>query len=125
MRRACAVLVLVALLAAATPAIASRPATAGEKRKITAALKIALKGEGSPAVHTAHVFGIRISTEDGHWALANLRARNADDAYAALVRRKGQWLVRSLGTAQVQCGIGVPVAVMNELFADYGAANCD
>src|SRR3954452_8398398 len=124
MKRISGVLAALALLAVAWPALASRAPSAGEKKAITTAIETGLGQENSPAAKTAHVFGIRISTKNGSWALAQVRAKNADDAYVALKKTGGKWSVKNLGTAQVQCGIGMPKSVMKELFADFGGANC-
>jgi hypothetical protein len=67
------------------------------------------------------VSGVRISTQDCAWAIASVHAKNADDASVALQRRHGAWKVRNVGTAQVQCAIGMPKAVQQELF---GSTNC-
>ena len=124
MRRLSGVLVLLAVLAAATPALASRAPSAGEKQAITQAIKNSLKDSGSPAAGKAHVHGIRVSTKDARWGFALVSAPNTDQAYVALRKRGSTWRVRGLGTAMVQCGIGMPRAVMNELFAKYGGASC-
>jgi hypothetical protein len=121
MRRLSGVLVALALLSVATPALAERPASSTEKQAITKAIKRSLKQQGSPAASTVRVSGVRISTQDGAWAIASVHAKNADDASVALQRRHGAWKVRNVGTAQVQCAIGMPKAVQQELF---GSTNC-
>jgi hypothetical protein len=121
MRRFSGVLVALALLGAAAPALAERPASPAEKAAITKAIKRSLKQQGSPAASTVRVSSVKVSTKNGHWAIASVHARNAGAASVALQRRRGAWKVRNLGTAQVQCGIGMPKAVQKELF---GSTNC-
>lgn len=124
MRRRIAGLALLTTLVAAAPAVASRAPTAKEQRAITAAVRAKLTQDGSPAAKNAVIDGIRISSRNAHWATADLSAPEADDAVVALQKRNGRWRVRALGTAEVQCGIGMPTAVMRELFKDTGGANC-
>jgi hypothetical protein len=121
MKRLSGVLAVVAVLGAAAPALAARPASSAEKQAITQAIKTSLEQQGSPAAATVKVTGVRISTKSAGWATARVHAKNADDASVALQKRRGAWQVRNLGTAQVQCGIGMPKAVMRELF---GSTNC-
>jgi hypothetical protein len=124
MRRLLGALALAAVLGLAGPALAARAPGGAERQAITTAIKDALKDSGSPAAARARVHGIRVSTKDGRWAFALVSAPNTDEAYVALQRRGGAWRMRNLGTAMVQCGIGMPKAVMNELFAAYGGTNC-
>ncbi len=121
MRRLCGVLALLTVLAIAAPALASRAPSASEKLAITEAITNSLKDSGSPAAKTAKVSGIRISTKNGSWAIAKVSAKNADDAFGALKKTGGKWSLKNLGTAQVQCGIGMPKSIMRELF---GGTNC-
>lgn len=121
MKRFSGVLAVLALLGAATPALASRTASPAEKQAISKAIKRSLKQQGSPAAATVKVSSVKISTKNGAWAMASVHAKNVDDAVVALHEKRGAWKVRNLGTAQVQCGIGMPKPVMRELF---GSTNC-
>jgi hypothetical protein len=122
MKRISCALALLAVLAAAGPALASRAPSAAEQKAITKAVRANLIKSGSPAAKSAVINGIRVSTKDAHWAMADVSAPEADDAVVALQRKGGRWTVRSLGTAQVQCGIGMPKSVMKELFRSTNCA---
>jgi hypothetical protein len=121
MKRISGALAIVAVLAAASPALASRAPSGAEKRAITSAVRANLIKSGSPAAKTAVINGIKISTKNGSWAVADVSAPEADDAVVALRRVGRTWKVKNLGTAQVQCGIGMPKAVQQELFR---STNC-
>jgi len=116
MKRISGVLATLALLGAATPALAARAPSGAEKKAITSAIRTSLVKSGSPAAKSAVIDGIKVSTKSAGWAVADVSAPEADDAVVALRKVGRAWKVENLGTAMVQCGIGMPKAVQKELF---------
>jgi hypothetical protein len=107
---------LAALLTAAAPAGAKRAPTGTEKRAITAAFERYLHASGSPAAPDSHVTRITVSTKRAGWARANFTSTSAGPAMAALRVRGGRWRVLNIGSAFVQCDVGMPKPVQKELF---------
>ena len=122
MKRISGVLAALALLGAASPALAARAPSGAEKQAITSSLRASLVKSGSPAAKSVVVSGIKVSTRNAHWAVADIHAPEADDAVVALRKVGRTWKVKNLGTSQVQCGIGMPKAVQQELFRSTNCA---
>ncbi|MGZ4216641.1 MAG: hypothetical protein ACXVXL_08665 [Solirubrobacteraceae bacterium] len=118
-----AALVTIAAMVCATPAGASRPANAKERRAITNAVHASPVG-GINKVPRSHyqVTGQRVSTVSKSWAIAQLVATppfrtSFQNATVLAIRPAGTngWVVVDVGTAEIGCGIA-PNKVLADLF---------
>jgi hypothetical protein len=116
MRRQLAGLTVLATLTIATPALAAHTPSSSEQQQIKSTVRAFLVKSGSPAAKKAVINGIKVSDKNSSWAIADISAPMADDAVVALRKTGGHWKALNLGTSHVQCGIGMPKSVMQELF---------
>jgi len=109
----------IALGAFAGPAAASKAPTASQAKQITRAVKTTKLGGANRVPKSWYtVDRIRISSLSDHWALAWQTATPKGEgkfqpAYFILVNPQGakRWVVVSLGTALVGCGVAPDVVI--------------
>jgi len=103
----------------AAPAVASKAPTRSQARHITKAVRTThLGGANRLDKRWYRVDRIRVSSLSGSWALAWQTATNAGEgkfqpAYFILAQPQGakRWVVMSLGTALVGCGVAPDVVI--------------
>lgn len=103
----------------AAPAVASKAPTKSESRHITRAVRTTSLGGANQLDRSWYrVNRIRVSSLSGSWALAWQTATRAgrgkfQPAYFVLAQPQGarRWVVMSLGTALVGCGVAPNVVI--------------
>jgi hypothetical protein len=131
--RSCGVLGAIALAAAAwaPTADAARSPTAGQRSAITRAVQTASVG-GLDTVPRSHykVTGVKISTINPNWAVADLTPTGAAKAtlqsgygILALLAGTKTWVLLDFGSAEVGCGY-LSDSVLNDLVGKGASNEC-